>query len=247
MLMPDRRKHRGPHPADAALFASTEVPRLRQGVRDLSWLLSRGYAERSSLKLVGDRYRLRQRQRLALSRSSCSRQAMEARRSRELAPGQVRAKPLAIDGFNVLITVESALAGGFIFEGVDGCYRDLASVHGSYKQVGETAAAIRLAGAALEELEPEGVRWYLDRPVSNSGKLRIRLLEMAAEAGWNWEVVLCNNPDQELLVETAVVASSDSQVIDGARRWFNFTRFLVDTFLPDRAIIRMASMKNTTG
>ena len=32
---------------------------------DLSWLLEKGYADRSALKLVGDRYRLRQRQRTA--------------------------------------------------------------------------------------------------------------------------------------------------------------------------------------
>ncbi|HSG88818.1 MAG TPA: DUF434 domain-containing protein, partial [Pseudomonadales bacterium] len=70
--MPDHRRHRGPHPDDARLFAPDTVGPLRTAVGDLSWLFSRGYAERSAVKVVGDRYRLRERQRIALRRSACS-------------------------------------------------------------------------------------------------------------------------------------------------------------------------------
>ena len=67
--MPDTRRHRGPHPQDAELFASETHPTLREAVNHLSWLLTRGYAERSSLKLVGDRFGLQERQRRAVMRS----------------------------------------------------------------------------------------------------------------------------------------------------------------------------------
>src|SRR5688500_10446127 len=53
--MPDHRSHRGPHPEDAGLFAPAVHPTLRSAVADLSWLLTRGYADPSALKLVGDR------------------------------------------------------------------------------------------------------------------------------------------------------------------------------------------------
>ena len=66
--MPDSREHRGPDPRDPAAFAPEEWPRLRQAVVDLSWLLTRGYAPVSSLKLVGDRYELTERQRTAVRR-----------------------------------------------------------------------------------------------------------------------------------------------------------------------------------
>lgn len=132
--MPDSRKHRGQHPSDAGLFGESQVPKLQQAVRDLSWLLSRGYAEKSSLRLVGDRYRLQSRQRLAVARSSCSRQAASRWRLHALPEEAMRGNTLFIDGFNLLITLESALSGGFILEGVDGCYRDMASIHGSYKR-----------------------------------------------------------------------------------------------------------------
>jgi hypothetical protein len=58
--VPDKRHHRGPHPDDAGLFGSEALPQLQSAVVDLSWLLSRGYASTSSLKIVGDRYPLRE-------------------------------------------------------------------------------------------------------------------------------------------------------------------------------------------
>src|SRR6266404_1471952 len=46
--------------------------------------------------------------------------------------------PLLIDGFNLILTLESALGGGVMLVGRDGCYRDMASVHGTYRRVEET-------------------------------------------------------------------------------------------------------------
>jgi hypothetical protein len=73
--MPDQRQHRGRHPADSRLFASAEVPVLRQATEELSWLFERGYSQSAALKLVGDHFGLRERQRLAVLRSSCSESA----------------------------------------------------------------------------------------------------------------------------------------------------------------------------
>ena len=56
--MPDRRKHRGPHPEDARLFDLNAQPLLRAAAADFCWLLSRDYPHDSTLKLVGDRYAL---------------------------------------------------------------------------------------------------------------------------------------------------------------------------------------------
>ena len=60
------RQHRGPHPADQNLFGNEQLPRLRNAVADLSWLLTRGYAAKAAVKLVGDKNSLTERQRLAL-------------------------------------------------------------------------------------------------------------------------------------------------------------------------------------
>ena len=67
--MPDTRQHRGAHPSDIKLFDASKLSLLRTATSELSWLLSRGYAITSALKLVGDRHGLNKRQRLALSRA----------------------------------------------------------------------------------------------------------------------------------------------------------------------------------
>lgn len=240
--MPDSRRHRGQHPADALLFGASQLPKLQQAVRDLSWLLSRGYSERSALKLVGDRYRLRDRQRLGVSRSACSRQSAARRSLHALPEEAMRGNTLHIDGFNLLITVESALSDGFILEGVDDCLRDMASIHGSYRRVLETEGAIQLSGQALQQLGVEKAVWYLDRPVSNSGRLRQAILDKAAEQSWPWEVDLLFNPDNFLKESNIPAASSDSVVLDNVAQWFNLARFIICHFIPDARILPMGQL-----
>ena len=48
----------GPTLRDDEAFGPSAVPALRGAVADLSWLLERGYATVSAVKLVGDRWSL---------------------------------------------------------------------------------------------------------------------------------------------------------------------------------------------
>ncbi len=112
--MPDSRTHRGPGPEDARLFAPDVHDALRAAVADLSWLRGRGYAESASLKIVGDRYALVERQRMAVRRSACSDAALASRRSRQVSAQAMRGRPLRIDGFNAILTIEAALGGAVV-------------------------------------------------------------------------------------------------------------------------------------
>ena len=123
---------------DRQLFSNEQEATLRDAARDLSWLLTRNYASNSALKLVGDRYALNARQRLAVGRGACSDLAAESRRQREVNRNLLAGNELWIDGFNVLTSIEAALSGGVILHSRDGCYRDMASMHGSYRRVEET-------------------------------------------------------------------------------------------------------------
>ncbi len=73
--MPDRRIHRGPHPQDAKLFAPDKIDALQLALADFSLLLTKGYAGKSALKLVGDKFSLTERQRLAIMRQRLLRPA----------------------------------------------------------------------------------------------------------------------------------------------------------------------------
>ncbi|MEM7037346.1 MAG: DUF434 domain-containing protein, partial [Bacteroidota bacterium] len=159
--MPNKQKNRGMHPDDLKLFSADHVPALQSAVADLSWLLERGYAINAALKLVGDRFRLTARQRLPVSRSACSDTALARRQSKVLVAADLQGRNVAIDGFNLLISLECALSDAFLFRGRDGCLRDIASIHGSYRKVQQTLRAIEMVGTALATLAPAKVHWFL--------------------------------------------------------------------------------------
>ena len=238
--MPDQRQHRGPHPQDPTIFAASSLDDLRRATGDLSWLLSRGYAVPSSLKIVGDRYKLSARQRLAVSRSACSDDSLDRRRGHQQSTDGVRGRELWIDGYNVLTSVEAALGGGVILLGRDSCFRDMASMHGSYRKVQETVPAIHRIGQTLDDFGIKSCRWLLDRPVSNSGRLKQWLLEQAEEHDWHWEVDLVADPDPVLCQSHEVVASADSQILDRADRWFNLAREVIEVHVPEAWVVPMA-------
>ncbi len=235
--MPDRRKHRGPHPQDARLFAIEQLPRLREAFRDLVYLLSRGYASTSALKLVGDRYQLHRRQRMALMRSACSDEALAHRLATRIPLEELPHATLLIDGYNVLITVESALSGGWLFRGREGCLRDLSSVHGSYRKVEETLPALELIGTWLERHHLHSIHWLLDAPVSNSGRLRKLMLSCSEAHGWSWTVELAQQVDHRLVHEQdAIVVTTDGPVLNRVSHWTDITAPLLEPLVEAQII-----------
>lgn len=235
--MPDRRTHRGPHPADEKLFAPIVIPDLRIALADFSLLLTKGYAEKSALKLVGDKFSLTERQRLAIMRSACSDQQLASRNQRRIGLKNLAGQSITIDGYNVLITVEAAMSGGVIFKGRDGCFRDLASIHGTYRKVTETIPAVKLIGDFLGQVNTNKALWLLDSPVSNSGRLKTLIGELAQKNDWNWEVELLLSPDAELIKTDLIIASSDSVVLDGCKGWVNLASEIITQKLPLATVI----------
>ena len=235
--MPDKRTHRGAHPSDAQLFSREALPALRAALADFSLLLTKDYADNSALKLVGDHFSLRQRQRLAVMRVACSDQHRQSRRDRHVANADLPGQPLAIDGYNLLITTEAALSGAFLFRGRDGCLRDLAGIHGTYRKVEETMPALRCIGRFLGEIGVTDVLWLLDSPVSNSGRLKTLMGELAREHGWNWDIRLSTNPDAELKQTGRIVVSTDSVVLDACERWTNLGTEMILACIPEARIV----------
>lgn len=243
-MCPDHRQHRGAHPDDASLFCDRTLPDLQAAVADLSWLLTRGYAPVSSLKLVGDRYNLRERQRIAVGRASCSDANRERRQQAEVGLEAASGTNFVVDGFNILITVEAALGGGVLLRCRDGCIRDLSGVHGSYRAVEETDRALNLIGTELAALAPRSVLWLLDSPISNSGMLAARIRALAETNGWPWTVELPFNPDKVMRESQAVAVSSDALILDGAGRWHNLATGLLLRHIPDARILPLSGPRS---
>lgn len=226
MVAVTEARHRGPHPEDAALFAPDQLGRLRLALEEAGWLLGRGYPPDSLADLVCRRHQLAARQKTALVRSMCSPAAARAREAKRRPPESMAGRTLQVDGFNLLITLEVALGGGVLLRGADGALRDLAGLRGSYHLVEETERALGLLGEAFQRHAPARVLFFLDAPISNSGRLRARLLERAQ--GWSVpvEAQLVPDPDRVLAGREDVV-TSDAAILESAVSWVSLTDSLL--------------------
>jgi hypothetical protein len=203
--------------------------------------LSRGYASASSLKIVGDRYLLDARQRIAIARCACDDAAVSGRKLHQVSVADLEGQVLWVDGYNVLTSIESALSGGVILHARDSCFRDMASMHGTYRTVEETIPAIRMLGELATEWGIGGCHWLLDQPVSNSGRLKTLLQKIAGEHGWNWEAELTPAPDRVLCQSDQIIATADSHILDCARRWFNMARLAIESRIARAWIVDLSS------
>jgi hypothetical protein len=232
--------HRGAASEDHLLFATDELAKLRAAAADFCWLLDRDYAPNSALELVGNRFSLAARQRMAISRHACSATEAERRGKRCVALSEARGRELWIDGYNVLTLIESALSGGVVLICRDGCCRDIAGIHRRYRKVSETMPALQLVGETLAAAGVESCRWWLDKPVSNSGRLKTAISEIAAANRWKMEVELAFSPDYELSHTENPIATSDGIVLDRCRTWVNLARQIISQRVPDANIVDLA-------
>jgi len=232
------------HLNDQALFSGEPLLRLRDAVYEFCWLLNRGYARHSVMQLVGDHHQLVKRQRLAISRAACSNISRELRKTTCLQIEQIKDRQLVIDGFNLIISVETAMAGGLLLRCCDGCIRDIAGIHGTYRLVHETRQAVELIGNVLQAFSPASVLWLFDKPVSNSGRLAEMVRDIATVHHWNWQAELIDNPDQVIRNSGKVAITSDSAILDGGVQWVNLGAYLTTNHFHESWLIDFADVLN---
>ncbi len=218
---------RGPHPDDARLFGAPQLSRLRAAAQEVAWLVDRGYPRPGAVTFVGDHRQLEARQRLALERAVCSDSEYRRRAAREEDGEEVAGRTLRLDGLNLIITLEVALAGGLVLVGADGAMRDLAGLRGTYAPVRETEEAIDRIGVALAALRVGGAILDLDAPVACSGDLRARILVHALRWSCPIDVQLVRSADT-ILAGARHVVSSDGPVLEASASWLNLGAKIVE-------------------
>jgi hypothetical protein len=82
--------------------------------------------------------------------------------------------------------------------------------------------------------------WLLDSPVSNSGRLKTLIGQLAQKNKWNWEIKLLLSPDSELIKTDHIVASSDSVVLDRCKNWVNLARAIIEEKLPKAQLVDLS-------
>lgn len=221
-------RNRGKNTGDDELFGrEKQLDKLRSAVQDMYYLLSRNYPERAASEMAGNHYRLKTRQIQAVRSAAASESQIGSRTSKKLQYQDLKNKIIHLDGFNVLILLESLLSGAYIFEGADGCFRDLSGVHGTYKRVMQTQTSIELVAEFFRKSGAAELIWIFDKPVSNSGRIKQMVMDYAVEHHLNWNGGLEFNPDKFLVEHAKIAVSSDAWILDHCKSWFNLVGHLI--------------------
>ncbi|PTT41966.1 DUF434 domain-containing protein [Chryseobacterium sp. HMWF028] len=221
-------RNRGKNTGDDTLFGSEkQITKLKLAVEDMHYLLSREYPEKAASDLVGNRYRLKTRQIQALRGASASAVQLQNRHLKQMEALDLKGKTVYLDGFNVLILLESLLSEAYIFKGLDGCFRDLSGVHGTYKRVNQTLRAVELMASFYKKNQVHQLVWIFDKPVSNSGRIKQIILEFAKQHELDWAADLQYNPDKFLAESSEIIISSDAWILDHCKEWFNLIGYLI--------------------
>ena len=216
---------RGYVPTDAKEFSDKSLELIKRAQSDIFMLLERGYPIKSASTFVGNHYLLSERQRLAIVRSTPQSENIINRKNK-LLKSDFEGNILYIDGLNLIITLEVALSESTLLKCMDGTIRDLTGLRGTYKLIDKTDIAIELIGAKLEEMKISKVNFYLDSPVSNTGKLRVRILELLAKYSYDVKVELVNNADVVLETKGCVI-TSDAIILNKCESWINLAYDIV--------------------
>jgi hypothetical protein len=194
---------------------------------EFKYLREKGYPEKATLKLVGDRHRLTRVQRNSMFRGIVVESVAVPRRNKIVLPEGVRGSSLGIDWYNVLITLESYLRGSAIFISDDGIVRDSSETHGSYRSSELTVRVLQEIAGELEVMAPSRIDVFLDAPIAFSGLMADEVRLMLARIPCTAEVSVVHSADYPLKGYDGIVATSDSVILDSAQRVIDLPRSIL--------------------
>ena len=215
---------RGYVPEDERNFSPEAMNTMRTASRHIAYLLNEGYDLKQAAVFVGNHFLLSERQRLAIMRSVASDQQLADRKMKLRPVNEMVGQEVWVDGFNIIITLEVLLSDSLLFECMDGTMRDLAALRGTYRLIPETKEAVRLMFGVLQEAGAGKINILLDEPVSNSGRLKALIADIAEEdhCSFDLDIQILRDVDRALYRKEYVI-TSDSVILDHCISWVNLT------------------------
>ena len=141
-------------------------PNLTDAAADFRFLLDRGYPRKNALDLVWNRYGLDEIGRRLLHRGVFAPAVAAARRVKLRRLRDLPGHPLALDGHNVLITLECAGRGLPLVAADDGFIRDVGEISGAFKVSPATDRVLERLADYLADHTVGAVDVFYDAPLS---------------------------------------------------------------------------------
>jgi hypothetical protein len=189
-------------------------PNLPEAAADFRYLLARAYPRPAALTLVGNRYGLDEIARRLLHRGVFAPEVAAARRAKLRRLRDLPGQPLALDGHNVLITLECALRKLPLVAADDGFVRDVGQVSRAFRVSPATDRVLTLVADYLAAQATGPLQVFYDAPLSLSGKLAGRTREIWASRGLAVQAQAVPVPERELAAFPGPIATSDTALID---------------------------------
>lgn len=196
------------------------INKLSSPARDIRYLLEKGYPKTSSIRFVGDHYRLEKSERHILTRVIVPPKTAIARNKKRLTYKEVAGKKILADGYNVLIAIESMLSGHTLWLCDDGFVRDTRGVFRSHNNTAITTEAVKQMCSILSKCNVPFVKILLDSQMSQSGELAALIRQELALLSLQSEVSTSEHADFDLKHADPeyVVATADGVIIDAVEK-----------------------------
>lgn len=200
-----------------------------RAVEDIRYLLDRGYPQKGAVSFVCNHYRLDDKAMHLLSRTVIPAEISEKRRAKFLQCDKMSGTAVVIDGYNILIGMESILEGrAYLCD--DGAIRDVKGIFRSYRTSEITNEAVEVILRFLKEKAPAYVCFLFDSQISKSGLLARSMREKIKEAGIKGDARTSRHVDYDLKSSKYIVATSDGVIIDEAPKVVNFLACVIKRF-----------------
>jgi len=180
------------------------------------YLVNRGYPKDSAIRFVSNHHRLPIEQRFVLARVVVASSIACRRLSKAIHLEALHENAVFVDGYNVLIIVESILAGCSVYLSDDGFLRDTRGIFRSYRASEFTVPALSDILDILTIAGPDRVEVLLDQQIGMSGQLAAQIAEMMTRRGPAWTARTVRDVDRQLKMAQGIVATADGNVIDAS-------------------------------
>ena len=221
-----------------SLARTSRLVNLQKAAQDFRYLLNRRYPRKAALELVGNRYGLTFDERHLLHRGVFSEIDSQARRKKTTSIKEIRNKDLAIDGHNVIITIEAGLSGRRLILADDGFVRDISGLSGSFKKTEATENAIQFIIDAIKQIKPRQTLLLLDAPISNSGKLAEEIRNRLKQVNLPGDAMAVKVPERILIGFSGVIATSDTAIIDQSTKVLDLGCYILTKKIGSKSFLR---------